>query len=133
MKQENFDKLKTLNSFSQAIDTFWDRYDAAIADLRCDKHEATFNGDDRFITFRTNGFFFSSFISYYGNSGRSAFAQFNNDLANHYFVIAINELKREIFSKMAAASKIDEAKLAVDAKTEINDVQNAVALAEQSL
>lgn len=132
MKQEALEKLKKLNQFARNASTFWDRYMKTVSEPRCDKYEATFNGDDRFVAFRVKSLFFSTLTGYYGNSGCTTYTKFDEGLANHYFVVAVNRYAKEIFAEMARAAEQDAAKLADEAKREIAALQEAVALAEEA-
>lgn len=120
----NMDTIKALRHFATSAEGFWSAYDEKVSDARCDKYEATFNGDSRWVVFKTKQpVQFNAHLGYYGNSSCSTFGSLNEELANRYFVCAINDLKREIFARMAVHAKADAAKLVSDAEAELDKLR----------
>lgn len=127
MKQESIDKLKSLRRFAKAAHNFWPQYAKRISDPSCDKHDARFCGDSRFVVFKVKDVHFSAHTGYYGNSDCSTFGSgFDAEHVQTYFVKALNALKKDIFTKMADFAEADAAQLADAAEQELQQLQALV-------
>lgn len=121
MKQQALEKIRSLKTASEALSTFWNRYEEATKEPTCDKHNAAFCHDDRFKLFDIKNIFFSAYKGYYGNSGCSTFpCRIPNDAdIRKHFIRAINELAPEIFEAMAESMRQEAKKLLSDAEHEL--------------
>ena len=127
MKQDNLDKLKALRRFAESAKTFWPRYRKAISNPSCDKHQARFNGDDRFTVFLLKNLRFCALTGYFGNSGCSTFGGMDSGLAEKYLPEAMTALAPQLFEKMAELAEADAAKLNADAQKELEGLRALVA------
>lgn len=128
MKQESLDQLKELRRFVEASRQWWTRYRDVIREPSCDKHEAQFNSDDRFVVFALKRLQFTALTGYFGSSGCGTFSGgLSESLAARYLPQAMTALAPQLFEKMAELAEADAVKLNTEAQKELDDLQALVA------
>lgn len=133
MKQENLDRLKALRQFAESAQSWWARYRKSISDPSCDKYEAQFNGDDRFVVFELKRLQFSALTGYFGSSACSTFSGgLNAALAQKYFPKALTLLAPQLFEKMAELASADADSLDGEARKELEALRILVDAAKDT-
>ena len=126
LMSEAFRDISRLRKNATEFSTFWDRYEKLIASSDVDKYGASFGGDSRFSNFQVRTHF-ESHYGIYGNSSCSNFGRFDTEIAERYMVMAMNCLRKELFSKCAELMRRDAGKMVSKAQDEVKAMSDALA------
>ena len=119
MNNNAINNMRTEYETSSGLRDFFQKFETASSNERCDKHGASFNSDNRFSVFATN-ISFNSWTGYYGSSSCSTFStQIDNKVASKLFILAVNEMKEDIFAKMAEIGLKQAKEMEAQARGEI--------------
>jgi hypothetical protein len=120
---KSIERIKNLRRAADAIAGFHAEYDAKYRnDRNCDKKGYGFSQDDRFRAFsiRTG---FDSWRGYYGNSSCGRILLVDSEIAEKFFIKAIDIRQRELFETAARLMREEAAKLTAAAAEELAAMQ----------
>jgi len=125
ISMENLNHIKKLKLYAQAIGTFFARYKEKSSQSNCDKHEARFNGDERFKVFKVH-LTFTAYTGFYGNGSCSTMGSFDDKIMQGYMTRACNTHAELLFSEMAKLMNEDCQKHITDAEKEISELVSLI-------
>lgn len=125
MKTEKLLEIRKLRQAAATVSGFWDIWRTKYApDPHCDKKRASFvHPDDRFASFSFN-LTFDAHAGYYGSSGCHTIFNLDDDLAQKYFTLAIQEMAEPLFRRASELMLRDAAKLTDEAEAEVKALQS---------
>lgn len=120
---KTIERIKALRRAADAIAGFHAEYDAQYRnDPHCDKKGYGFSQDDRFRAFniRTG---FDSWRGYYGNSSCGRILLVDSEIAEKFFIKAIDLHQRELFALASRLMREEAAQLTDAAAAELEAMQ----------
>lgn len=121
---KTIEEIRELRRTAGAVAGFHDLYDSKYrGDSHCDKKGYGFSQDDRFRAFNIKTGF-DSWRGYYGNSSCSSILCVNSDIAQKFFVKALEVHQRELFATAARLMREEAARLTDAAAAELEAMQN---------
>ena len=129
---ESLNKVKALQAQASVLEEFWSSYRAETSKGSCDKHEACFDGDDRWELFKIDTSF-ACHTGYFGHSGCSRFGgRFDEDIVRGAFIRAMNDNAELLFKAAAHFIKADADKLMEKARAELEGFQKLIDTIEEN-
>lgn len=121
---KTIEEIRELRQTSAALDGFHELYETKYRhDSHCDKKGFGFSQDDRFRAFKIQTGF-DSWRGYFGNSSCSSILNVNSDIAQKYFIKALEAHQRELFATAARLMREEAARLTDKAAAELQDMQD---------
>lgn len=120
---KTIERIKALRRAAHAMEGFHEEYDATYRnDSHCDKKGYGFGRDDRFRAFniRTG---FDSWKGYYGSSSCGRILTVDSEIAEKFFIKAIDLHQRELFALASRLMREEAAQLTVAAAAELEAMQ----------
>ena len=113
-------KIKDLNIISEKLGSLKSRYINAAHDNRCDKHDMTFDGDDRFSVFSVTARL-CCYTGYFGSSSCSTLATVDSSVVQKHFTKYLNVHMDDILTSLSNSISSEAAQMTDKARAELQE------------